>query len=488
MAREPLDVLPADQPSARMIKRCGVNHAFPMLRIANVMTHDLLLTHHGAAATHSPQNHSKRGAVMMEKAQDLPDAGQASAQDADHGWQSAADEWRRNWRVGLAAFLVIGLSHGAYQSLSSLFVLPLQEAFGWSRGQIAFAHYSSLMVAFAAPFVGRAIDRLGPRRIMLGGMALSILIYLGLASMNGSLALFYLLSVLAGVIGLSASGLTCSRVVSQSFILSRGISLAIARSGLALASAALPTILFAIIARYGWRAGYMTEALLVLVVALPAAWFWIGRSRTPSNVQHRHMDADLPTWLHLLRERRVWLLCLGAGLGYAPATAIMTQLQPLLISKGVEAGSAAALVGMAGIASFAGAIITGSLVDRFWAPGIAFLFACGSAIGTCLLAWHGAIEGPMAGLAILLIGFGLGAEIDVVAYMVARYFGIRSFSTIYGMAVFFIAFSGALGASMLGTSFDRHGNYDAALLVIAASFMAAGCVYLMMGRYPQHKD
>jgi hypothetical protein len=88
----------------------------------------------------------------------------------------------------------------------------------------------------------------------------------------------------------------------------------------------------------------------------------------------------------------------------------------------------------------------------------------------------------------LLIGFGLGAEIDVVAYMVARYFGIRSFSTIYGMAVFFIAFSGALGASMLGTSFDRHGNYDAALLVIAASFMAAGCVYLMMGRYPQHKD
>ena len=200
------------------------------------------------------------------------------------------------------------------------------------------------------------------------------------------------------------------------------------------------------------------------------------------------MDPDLPTWLHLLRERRVWLLCLGAGLGYAPATAIMTQLQPLLISKGVEAGSAAALVGMAGIASFAGAIITGSLVDRFWAPGIAFLFACGSAIGTCLLAWQGVIEGPMAGLAILLIGFGLGAEIDVVAYMVARYFGIRSFSTIYGMTVFFIAFSGAVGASMLGVAFDRHGNYDAALLVIAASFMAAGCVYLMMGRYPQQKD
>ena len=424
----------------------------------------------------------------MEKAQNVPDAGRVGARSDDHGWRPAVDEWRLNWRLGFAAFLIIGLSHGAYQALSSLFVLPLQEAFGWSRGQIAFAHYSSLVVAFAAPFVGRAVDRFGARRIMLGGMSLSILIYLGLAAMNGSLALFYLLSVLAGVIGLSGSGLTCSRVVSQFFVRSRGVSLAIARSGLALASAALPTILFALIARYGWRAGYATEALLVLAVAMPAAWFWMGRSDTPSAAEHRHMDPDLPTWLHLLRERRVWLLCLGAGLGYAPATAIMTQLQPLLISKGVEAGSAAALVGMAGIASFAGAIITGSLVDRFWAPGIAFLFACGSAIGTCLLAWQGVIEGPMAGLAILLIGFGLGAEIDVVAYMVARYFGIRSFSTIYGMTVFFIAFSGAVGASMLGVAFDRHGNYDAALLVIAASFMAAGCVYLMMGRYPQQKD
>ncbi|PJG46134.1 hypothetical protein CAF53_18155 [Sphingobium sp. LB126] len=423
---------------------------------------------------------------MTEKARDIGDGGQGGTRNEDHRWQDAIEEWRLNWRIGFAAFITIGLSHGAYQALSSLFVLPLQEAFGWSRGQIAFAHYSSLVVAFAAPFVGRAVDRFGARRIMLCGMVLSILTYLGLASMNGALALFYMLSVLAGVIGLSASGLTCSRVVSQSFVRSRGVSLAIARSGLALASAALPTILFAIIARFGWRAGYVTEALLVLIIALPVVWFWIGDSRTSATTA-RH-DSDLPTWLHLLRERRVWLLCLGAGLGYAPATAIMTQLQPLLISKGVEADAAAALVGMAGIASFAGAIVTGSLVDRFWAPGIAFLFACGSAAGTCLLAWHGAVDGPMASLAILLIGLGLGAEIDVVAYMVARYFGIRSFSTIYGMTVFFIAFSSAVGASMLGVAFDRYGNYDAALLVIAASFMAAGGVYLMMGRYPKQRD
>lgn len=427
---------------------------------------------------------------MTDEAESMSATGQGSVRSVsgDSGWQGVTEEWRANWHIGLAAFLAIGLSHGAYQSLSSLFVLPLQEAFGWSRSQIAFAHYSSLVVALTAPFVGRAVDRFGARQIMLGGMLLSISIYVGLAAMNGSLALFYILSVLAGVIGLSASGLTCSRVVSQHFVRSRGVSLAVARSGLALASAALPTILFTIIARFGWRAGYLTEAVLVLVLAFPAVWLWIGHSQLPTGADQLKSDPDLPSWWHLLRNRKVWFLCLGAGLGYAPATAIMTQLQPLLMSKGVEAGSAAGLVGMAGIASFVGALVTGSLVDRFWAPGIAFLFACGSAAGTCLLAWHSTIEGPTAGLAILLVGLGLGAEIDVVAYMVARYFGIRSFSTLYGMTVFCIALSGAVGASMLGVAFDRHGNYDSALLVIAASFMAAGCIYLLMGRYPPHEE
>lgn len=425
---------------------------------------------------------------MTEKVTDMP-AGLANiAPPSPSGstvWQSARQEWRHNWRVGLAAFLAIGLSHGAYQALSSLFVIPLQQAFGWSRGQIALAHNASLVVALAAPFIGRVIDRIGSRRIMLGGMMSSALIYVAMAAMSGSLALFYALSVLAGVIGLSASGLTCSRVISQSFVRSRGLSLALARSGLALASAALPAILFAIIARFGWRAGYLSQAVLVLIIALPAVYFWINDSNAMPRAARLHPEAqELPKWFHLLRDKRVWFLCLGAGLGYAPANAIMTQLQPLLVSKGIAAGPAAGLVGMAGVASFIGALVTGSLVDRFWAPAIAFLFACGSAAGTCLLAWHGTVDGPFAAAAIMLIGLGLGAEIDIVAFMVARYFGVRTFSTLYGLAVFFIAVAGALGASMLGAAYDRFGNYDAALMVIAACFLTAGCIYLLLGRYP----
>lgn len=420
---------------------------------------------------------TKTASVAAKPASSIP-------QGSGHGWHDAAQEWRANWRVGLAMFLAIGLSFGSFHSLSSLFVLPLQEAFGWSRSEIAFAYNAAIVTAFASPLVGRAIDRFGPRGIMLGGMALSVVIYSSFTLMNGSLVLFYLLSVLASVIGLSASGLTCSRVVSQTFIRSRGLSLAIARSGLALGSAGLPVILFTIIAHLGWRAGYLTQAALVACIAIPAVYFWIGRDSPVAGSARARSAMELPRWGELARNRHVWLVCLGAGLGYAPAVAIMSQLQPLLVGKGIDGGNAAMLIGVAGMASFVGALVTGALVDRFWAPAVAFIFACGAAAGACILAFYGTLDAPIAAGAVLLVGLGLGAEIDVVAFLVARYFGVRNFSTLYGVAVFFIAISGAAGASLLGVAFDTFGNYDLALFILAGCFVLAGCCYLLLGPYP----
>ena len=87
----------------------------------------------------------------------------------------------------------------------------------------------------------------------------------------------------------------------------------------------------------------------------------------------------------------------------------MSQLQPLLVGKGIARATAANMVGAAGAASFVGALVTGVLVDRFWAPAVALVFACGSATGTCLLALNGSLDGLVGLGAITLIGLGLGA-------------------------------------------------------------------------------
>ena len=405
-----------------------------------------------------------------------------------NGWQALAEEWRANWRVGVAAFLVLGLSQGSFLTLSSLFVIPLQEAFGWTRGEIALAYSSTLVAAVLAPFFGGAIDRYGARPIMLAGILLSGLIYLGLAALNGSLLMFYGLNILIAGVGLSTSGLTGSRVVSQVFVKSRGLSLAIARSGYSLANAAFPVGLYALMAAFGWRAGYAAEAILVLLIALPATYFWIGHSSRPLSNSPSASGRSPINWFHHLRGRRIWVLCMGALFGYAPATATMSQLQPILIGKDVEPLVSASFVGLAGLSSFVGALLTGALIDRFWAPAVALVFMSGAAMGALLLALNGSLDNSTAAIAVLLVGLGLGAELDVVAFLVARYFGVRRFSTFYGISIFFIAFGGAVGASALGFAYDRFGNYDPALFVIAASFLMAGIMYLALGPYPDEEE
>src|SRR2546425_9387412 len=81
-----------------------------------------------------------------------------------------AAEWRQSWRLGLAALLGAACAYSVWTAVSSLFVQPLQDAFGWSRGQIALAYNAGLVTAFVAPLIGRAVDRLGVRPVLIGGL------------------------------------------------------------------------------------------------------------------------------------------------------------------------------------------------------------------------------------------------------------------------------------------------------------------------------
>lgn len=399
-------------------------------------------------------------------------------------WRIALLEWRAQWRLGLAALIGTGVCFSVWPSVSSLFVAPLQEAFGWSRGEIALAHNASLAAALISPMLGRLIDRVGVRPVLLSGLLLTAMAYFLLAALLGPLPVYYLLYTLLCLAGATTTGLTFTRVVSGAFVGSRGLALAVTRSGLALSGALLPPTVFAIIATYGWRMGFVALGALVLLLALPVAWLWIrGASLTPVAVPG---DVSKPrgSLIGLLRNHKVLLICVASALNYAPIVALLSQFQPLLIGKGLGAAEAAALIGLVGVSALVGALLTGMLVDRIWAPLVACVFTLGPAIG-CLLLLPDSIELWIAIVALVLLGLGQGAEIDVVAFMIARYFGLRSYASIYGLSVFFIATMVAVGGSLIGLSYDYFGNYDIALIVAASCFVISALSYLAMGRYPR---
>jgi len=393
--------------------------------------------------------------------------------------KAVVEEWQEHWRTGVASMIGLGLCSAAGATVFSMFIQPLEKEFGWSRGEISAAKSATIVVAMLAPFIGRMLDLRGVRTPMLFSMLGMGLCYLLLATMQGPLWQFYMLIAAILIVGVPTSGLGFGRVISAAFVRSRGFSLAAGRSGMAVSAALLPPLLYFVISQYGWRAGYVTMAALVLLVALPAAWAWIETGRTARTGE----ATKLMTVRELLSDWRIPAVALAAGLAYMPILAIISQLQALLTEDGLAPATAASMLGLIGLATLIGTVGTGLLIDRVWAPMIAFPMMCLAAIGVLLILFSNG-DLTMVVIGIILLGLGQGAEHDLVAFMVARYFGVANFSGVFGVTVLAVSGMSAFGYSAIGFSHDLTGNYDLALYCAAACLVLSGLLYLTLGPYP----
>lgn len=393
-------------------------------------------------------------------------------------------EWRKAWRPGVAALVAGSFGYSLFSAVSSLFVEPLQAQFGWSRGDIAFVHSFGLITAFAAPVVGRLTDRKGVRPVLLLGLLLTALGYVLLSLMKGSLTYYYVVYFLFSMAGMATTGITVTRVISGAFERTRGTALALARSGLAIAGAVVPQILFPVIVHAGTQGGYLILGGLILLLAFPLVWLWVPSRAADLRAGRILVHAPADGWLLLLGKPKVRILIAASVFNYVPVVSLLSQMKPLAISKGLDAVTAVGAVSMMGLAAACGALLSGVLVDRFWAPAVAFVLNALPAVG-CLFLLQVDVPPAIFLGAVVLVGLGQGAEIDIVAFMIARYFGLRSYATIYGLSTLGIALGVACGASLIGLAYDAFGNYDVALMAASASFALASVLYLSMGRYPR---
>ena len=77
----------------------------------------------------------------------------------------------------------------------------------------------------------------------------------------------------------------------------------------------------------------------------------------------------------------------------------------------------------------------------------------------------------------------MGGEADVTPYVLSRYFGLRSFSTLYGLTWTFYAVAGAVGPVLMGRAFDATGSYEALLVQLAAGTLVVAALMLMLPAY-----
>jgi len=160
----------------------------------------------------------------------------------------------------------------------------------------------------------------------------------------------------------------------------------------------------------------------------------------------------------------------------------VTQMVALLTDRGISGPTAALCASMLGASSLGSRLFVGWLLDRFSGPRVAFWVTLMAASGVLLLARLTTF--PVACLAAALIGVGLGAEADITPYLLTRYFGLASFSTLYGFTWTFYAIAGATGPVILGRAYDVTGSYTSLLTVLALAMAIAAGLMLLLPQYP----
>lgn len=409
-----------------------------------------------------------------------------------HTKKGGYGEFREGWPVVTAAMLGIGLGLSPLPFYTIGILAPeLAGEFGWGFAEILGGlPIMTFAVLVASPAVGLIADRIGVRTVALTSLLLFSLAYASFSLSNGDIRLFYLTWGVMALVGAGTLPVTWTRAVNNRFDVRKGLALGLSLVGTGLFGFACKPYTAWLVEEFGWRVAYLGVAALPLLIALPVAFFLfhdVG-SRTITAEERRVADAERKaatpglSFGKALADWRFWVLAAAfVPISFAVGGPI-PNIENILKSNGFGADQVVALASLIGLSVIAGRLAGGWLIDRFWAPGVAFVFLSAPAIALWLLA-EGTTDPMVAGLAIVLIGFAAGVEYDLMAFMVARYFGLKSYGGIYGALYGFFALGAGIGPVVFGQFFDRTGDYGSILLYSAVGLVAGAALLLLLGKY-----
>ncbi len=404
-------------------------------------------------------------------------------------------EFRLGWPIVLAAAVGLACGLGALPiySLGAL-TKPMAVDLGWSRAEVQ-GIYTWMTVGnlVAAPALGWWLDRHGVRAVTLWSTLAMAIGFLVLALATQSPASAYTIAFLTAAFGVATTPITWTRAIVSWFDAGRGQALGLALAGTGVSAALVPSYTVWLIERFGWRGAYVGLALLTLALALPLA-VWLLREppdaatkRAVHRASPARSDADRTVRKPVFLDYRFWLLCATFVLVGGSIAGIVAHLVPMLSDRGVSATSAAQVAGLSGIAVIIGRIGTGYLLDKLWAPGVAFV-VLSLPIISCLVLASGAGGLPGAVVAVLIAGLAAGAEFDLMSFLVSRYFGAGRYGVVYSNLYAAFKIAAGVAAPLYGRAFDVTGTYSGILYAAAGAILVGSSLVLLLGAYPRDID
>lgn len=387
---------------------------------------------------------------------------------------------RNPWLIVVGAVLGLIVGNGPIMQFSfGVFIKPVTADLGVQRGTLSSALLVGLaLTGLATPFVGRFVDRKGVRGVAL----VSILLFaIGMAMIGlftASVVSFVVLFAFTGLVAAGQTPLIYAKAVSAAFDRQRGLALGVAMAGVGLGTVLIPKLAQVLIEQIGWRNAYVSLGVLTAVVAIPAVLWLVDGGEYKNGVPPEQPGL---TAKEVLGTGAFWKLAAGFFLMAMAASGTIAHLVPLMTDRGIRPGTAANVLASAGLALIGGRLLAGYFLDRFFAPYIAAIFFALPVLGILLLLSTNTV--PLALVSILLVGAGLGAEVDFIAYLQSRYFGLKAFGEVYGYLFAVFMFGSGVGPFAVGMGYQTLHSYDLAMYAVSGGLLLACGLMLSLGPY-----
>jgi len=399
------------------------------------------------------------------------------------GRKTTGEVRTRRWLIPFGSAVALVVGNGAVSVFAfGVFMKPLEAQFGWSRASLSSATaLCGLFSAVSLPLVGLLIDRVGVRRPLLVAICL-FGVNVAAVGLTESLFWFQLLIALTGITGAAQSPIGYVKSISSYFDTQRGLAIGIAMSGVGLGTALVPVYAQWLIGHCGWRVAYGGLGVAIIVLAGPVVFSAV---REPPNFNRPLPGSDgeisvVPgrTFREVLALRMFWLLAAAVLMVSLAVNGSLVHVVPMLIDRGWAPTNASAVMVAAGLAGMVGRLFAGFLIDRIFAPYVAIAFFLLAIAGV-----YGLSTDLHVVLGVIGVGLAAGAEVDMIGFLVSRYFGLRCFGQVYGLLFSIFTIGAGLGPYLVGIIFTVSHNYDGALLGLGVLLATAVVCFALIGPY-----
>jgi MFS family permease len=387
------------------------------------------------------------------------------------------------WWIVAACFVTASIAWSLGLFGASVYLHAVSEARGGLISTAITCFY--LVSAFASPFIGTAIEGLGPRAVVRAG---AVCLGLGVASIGliDQPWQIYLSFITLGLGWASLSSTAISTLLAPWFNRHQGRAISTALMGASIGGIIGVPLLILGIEQLGLVRATLTAAALCVAVLLPLSFLLHRRPQEigllPDGAerigQSENMTERLWTRAEAARAWRFRSVVLAFGIAFLVQVGFLTH-HVTYMAPFVGSAGAAAVVSATAVTAFLGRIALARYVDRLDPRAV----ACGVlGVGAAGLAVLAIAQSPIMIIAAsLTYGLTVGNVTTLPSIIVRREFGAASFGAIYGLAAMAIGLCTAIGPSFYGTLYQLFGGYPVPM-ILAAALNACAAAIIMLGK------